>query len=450
MSYGEQLISAVSRNMRDDIQAVGPVVLQPGIRKFNFWSFMYAAFICIAMLAGMNFLQAYLLEVNLGIPKGEQGFATGILATATEIVAILLIIPFGVLADRVGRQQVMIAGIFLCGLGYGLFPFATTLNELIIYRVIFAIGAAALSAMIPTVGNDYAQEKSRGRLFGFSGFMNGLGVIFMSAVIAQIPMLLSSRGFTEQQAGTGMFMAAALLCFISIVVFRFGLKGGVPQDVDEAERLPLKMMLMGGIRAARNPRIVLSYLAAFAGRSDNAIKGLFVSMWVLQVAPDAGIAVPQAMGQAGKLMGLMGAVTLIWTPIFGFILDKLNRVTGMGLAMLLASIGYASMGLISSPLDNSALPFFIILAIGQGSAIIASVTLVGQEASPEERGTVIATNGWFGAVGILVASLLGGILFDRIDPSAPFVMIGAFQAAVFLFAVFVRIKAPGKSLNLSE
>jgi MFS family permease len=424
-------------------QRVGPVFLQLGVRKFNFWTFMYAAFICIAMLAGMNFLQIYLLEVNLGIPRDQQGFATGILATATEIVAILLIVPFGTLGDRIGRRPVMIAGLIFCGFGYGLFPLASDINELIIYRIIFAVGAAALSAMIPTVGNDYTLEKSRGRLFGFSGVMNGLGVIFMSAGLAQIPALLSARGLTAEQAGTGMFLTAAFLCLVSAAVFRFGLQPGVPQEVQDNERPPLKTMLMGGVRAARNPRIVLSYLSAFAGRSDNAIKGLFVSAWVIQVAPDAGVAIPQAMGQAGKLMGFMGAVTLIWMPIFGFILDKLNRVTGMALAMLLAAIGYTSMGLISSPLDNAALPAFAILAIGQGSAIIASVTLVGQEASPAERGTVVATNGWFGAIGILIAALLGGILFDRISPAAPFVMIGIFQAGVFLFAVAVRIVAPG-------
>ena len=112
--------------------------------------------------------------------------------------------------------------------------------------------------------------------------------------------------------------------------------------------------------------------------------------------------------------------------------------------MLLAALGYGSMGLITSPLDNAMIPAFILLAIGQGSAIIASVTLVGQEASPAERGTVIATNGWFGAVGILIASLLGGYLFDRLGPWAPFVMIGVFQAAVFLFALVVRFTAPGR------
>jgi MFS family permease len=424
-------------------QRVGPIELMPGIQRFNFWSFMYAAFICIAMLAGMNFLQIYLLEVNLSIPRNEQGFVTGLLATYTEIVAILLIIPFGVLADRIGRRPVMITGILFCAAGYGLFPAANTIDELVVYRVIFAIGAAALSAMIPTVGNDYSQDKSRGRLFGFSGVMNGLGVIFMSAGLAQIPTFLSAQGFSPEQAGAGMFLTASFLCLVSAVIFHFGLSPHVPQQAQAKQRPPFVQMLAGGLRAARNPRIVLSYLAAFAGRSDNAIKGLFISAWVIQVAPEAGASVPEAMAQAGRLMGLMGAVTLIWVPLFGLILDRLNRVSGMALAMLLAALGYGSMGLITSPLDNAMLPAFALLAIGQGSAIIASVTLVGQEASPEERGTVVATNGWFGAVGILIASLLGGYLFDVLGPWAPFVMIGVFQGCVFFFAVGVRVLSPG-------
>lgn len=68
---------------------------------------------------------------------------------------------------------------------------------------------------------------------------------------------------------------------------------------------------------------------------------------------------------------------------------------------------------------------------------------MGQEASPAERGTVIATNGWFGAIGILLSSLVGGLLFDAVDPSAPFVLIGLFQAGVLVFALIVRWRAPG-------
>jgi MFS family permease len=392
------------------------------------------------MLAGMNFLQAYVLDVNLGIPKSEQGVATGLLALVTEVMAILLIIPFGALADRIGRRPLVIGGILFCGAGYGLFPFASSLNELLLYRGLFAVGAASLSALIPTIGNDYTRERSRGRLFGLTGVMNGLGVIFMSVGLAQIPGLLEARGVAPESAGLTMFLAAAGLCVLSAVVFRIGLQAGAPDSRPGKSDVAFAKNLLAGLRAARNPRIVLSYLAAFAGRSDNAIKGLFVSVWVLQVAPDAGISQPQAFAHAGKLMGLMGAVTLVWLPVFGFILDKIDRVTGLAIAMALAAAGYGSMGLITSPLDNAMLPFFVLLAIGQGSAIIASVTLIGQEASAAERGTVVATNAWFGAIGIVIATVLGGVLFDAIGPSAPFVMLGAFQGLVLMIALAVRAR----------
>lgn len=422
---------------------VGPISLAAGVRRMHFWTYLYAAFICIAMLSGMNFLQIYLLDVHLQIPRSEQGALTGFLAFCTEVVALVLIVPFGVLADRIGRRPVVVFGLLVCGLGYALFPFATSAAQLIAFRILFAVGSAALAALIAVVGNDYTRERSRGRLFGVTGLMNGLGVIFMSAGLAQIPAVLAGRGFEPVAAGKGMFLTAAALCIGSALVLRFGLRPGVPVRVPV--RASAAQSLTSGLRAARNPRIVLSYLAAFAGRADNAVKALFLSAWVVQIAPAAGIAAPAAMAHGGRLMALMGVVTLLWVPAFGYLLDRLNRVSGMALAMGLAAAGYLSMGLITSPFDSAMLPAFVLLAMGQGSAIVASVTLVGQEAAPAERGAIIATNGWFGAVGILVASLLGGVLFDALDPSAPFVLIGAFQFFVLLYALYVRARAPGSS-----
>ena len=419
---------------------VGPIALVPQVSRFNFWTFMYASFVCIAMLAGMNFLQSYLLTEHLHIPDSERGALTGDLAFYTEVIAIMLIVPFGMLSDRIGRRPLMIFGIAVSGLGYALFPFAESAGELIIYRIVFAVGAAALAAQLPTVGNDYTQERSRGRLFGFSGVMNGFGVIFMSAGLAQIPGVLAKRGMDPVEGGTVMFFSAAFLCVISAFVFSFGLKAGTPAR--SAERPKTTKLLYSGILAGRNPKIALSYAAAFAGRSDNAIKGLFVSLWALQMAPAAGIDGAAALGKAGQLMGIMGLATLLWMPVFGIILDRLNRVTGMAVAMLLAGAGYSSMAIIDSPLNMANIPFFVLLAIGQGSAIVASVTLVGQEAPIEQRGTIISASAMFGAVGILLASVVGGRLFDAIGPYAPFLMTGIFQFLLFAIAVVVRLREP--------
>jgi MFS family permease len=418
---------------------VGPVTLAPGITRGHFWSLMYTSFITIGMLAGMNILQSYVLTAHLQVPREAQGTLTGNLALWQELIAILLIKPCGILADRIGRRPVMVAGIVIVGIGLALFPFATTVAELIAFRALFAVGAAALVAVLAVVTNDYPAERSRGRLQGCSGFMNGLGVLFMSLVVARIPSVLQARGADPVDAGQVMFLTAATLCFISAFIFRFGLRGGTP--VAAHERKSSRELLVSGFRAARNPRVLLSYGCAFTGRADNALKGTFVALWALTAAPDAGLTTAEALLRAGQVTGFMGAVGLIWTPLFGLLLDRIDRVTGVAVAMALAAAGFISMQLVTSPLDSAMLPAFALLSIGQISAILASVTLVGQEAAPAERGSVIAMSGWCGAVGILLAAVIGGRLFDQVGPAAPFVAIGVVQLLLGTAAVALRLQS---------
>lgn len=424
---------------------VGPVHLGPGVTRFNFWSFMYASFICIGVLAGMNVLQPYVLTEILQLPRHIQGTVSGNLGTWQEVIAILLINPFGWISDRIGRRPIMVFGIATCGIGIGLYPFATSVDDLVLYRIIFAVGSAALAAMIAVVANDYPAEQSRGRMIGLGNVMNGVGVVFITVVIAQIPGVLTGRGIDSVTAGRAMFVTVAILCFASTVWFRFGLRPGA---ASKSHAVPdWKTLMMSGFRAARNPRILLSYGAAFIGRADVSIKGMFISLWALSAASDAGMSAADALARAGQLIAIVSLAGMVWVGIFGWILDRVNRVTGMAIAMGLAGVGYSSMWFVSSPLDFSMLPLFLVLALGQTSAICASVTLVGQEASPAERGAVISMNGFFGAIGILIAFAVGGRLFDAIGPSAPFVMVGLFQIGLFFAAIAVRIASPGADVE---
>ena len=53
----------------------------------------------------------------------------------------------------------------------------------------------------------------------------------------------------------------------------------------------------------------------------------------------------------------------------------------------------------------------------------------------EVRGTLTGFAGFFGALGITVYVLFGGIVFDKIAPWAPFALVASADALVFVIAL---------------
>ena len=422
-------------------QRLGPIHLAPGITRVNVATKLYGSFIAIAMLTGVSFLQAYLLTEHLGIPRSQQGAVSGDLSFWTEIVAIFLFGPFGVLADRIGRRPVFVFGITTIGIAYALFPFASSFSELLLYRMIFAIGMAATAGTVATLTNDYPQERSRGKLIALSAIAATLGTMLMAGVIGRIPDALSARGYDAVTGGQVMFLLAAALCVVTAVISRLGLKGGTP--VAPRDRASTRKLLLSGLRAATNPRIALTYGANFAARSDLVIKGMFLALWAIQAGQVIGLSPGQSMAKYGVILIIMQITGLIATPFFGWFIDRVNRVTAAIVALTFASVGYISMALITSPLDMRMLPYLIVLTLGSTFMSKASLSLVGQEAPPRERASIIATMSMCGALGVLTFSVLGGRLFDAMGPWAPFVAVGSFQALLLLCAIGIRIFAPG-------
>jgi len=134
---------------------------------------------------------------------------------------------------------------------------------------------------------------------------------------------------------------------------------------------------------------------------------------------------------------------LLWIPLLGFFLDRVNRVTGLVICMSLATSGFLGTIFVDDPTALSAIPIFILLGIGQISAFLGSQTLIGQEAPVSKRGSVVGVFNSCGAIGILVASGIGGRLFDIIGPQAPFVLVGGLNGLVLLAAIAVRVLSPG-------
>ena len=98
---------------------------------------------------------------------------------------------------------------------------------------------------------------------------------------------------------------------------------------------------------------------------------------------------------------------------------------------------------VENPLEPAAIPFIVLLGIGQVSCFSCAQALIGQEAPVKERGAVLGTFGLFGAAGIMIAMAVGGWLFDNWLHAGPFVLVGLANTVIVVFALLVRWKAPG-------
>ncbi len=418
---------------------LGPVRLMPGVTRGHALSFLWAAFVSIGVFTYASALLPFLLEVNLEVPPATRGSVSGDLQFWQEIVALLLVGLIGAWSDRVGRRVVYIVGFAIAAVAYAAFPFANDLGQMMIYRLLFAVGIAALGGMLATVLADYPVDADRGKFTGIAFVLNALGALLFLVGLTRLPQIYQGSGFDEVGAGRAAFLTVAGICALSALIM-FGLKPGRPDQV--TERVPLTTLLRQGLGAGRRPRIALAYAASFAARADLVIVTLFLSLWVQSAAIADGLSPAAAAAKQGALFGIVQGSAMLWAPVFGWLADKIDRVTLVILATVLSIAGYGWMGFTPDPAASAvAFGAAAMLGIGQASGILASQVLIGQEAPGRIRGAVIGMVGFFGAVGILVISKLGGWAFDEWRPGAPFIIMSIANVALLLYAVYVRFAA---------
>ena len=423
-------------------EKLGPIELAAGISRFNAITYFYACFICIGVLAGMNFIQGYILTEMLSIPRSGQGTISGNLAFTQEIIAIVLVALFGMLSDRIGRRPVMVFGTLVVSVGFALYPYATSVTDLFIYRAIFAIGAAALSSVLAIIVNDYPQERSRGKLISVHSVLNALGVAAFATLLGQLPTVFTNSGYDPITSGQYTMLFVAILTFVSGLIFLRGLKGGTPEK--HHDKPSLRELATVGLESAKNPRIALAFGATLLARADVSVNGIFISLWAVTSGTALGLSAGEAIKKVVLVIVITNLLSIVWAFIFGSIIDRINCVTAMVIAMALGTLAYGSMYFVDSPLNYSNLPFFILISASAIGTVIATSSLIGQEAPVRQRGTVIGVSAFFGAVGILAATKFGGQLFDVMGPRGPFLLIAATHATLLLAAITVRIKSPGQ------
>ena len=430
----EQVLTAANT---DRAARLGPVWLNPGVSRRNALTYFYAAFLTIGMVVFLSFMQPYLLTENLGIPAGEQGRATSLLALPYEFAFMLMVGPLGALADRIGRRPIYVVGFFWVGAVLALLPLAENLLQLGILRAFYGVGAACITSMMATVLADYPQERSRGKMLAGSGICNGLGAVIMVGLLSQLPRVFSEMGYDALMSGRLTYWCGAALAVITAVILGRGLKAGRPGKA--RDRVPVRQLIREGVQAAGgNPRILIACCEAFIARGDLVVVSTFLSLWAKEAGLLAGLSLPEAVARAGMLSVMVSMSQLVFSPIAGFFVDKVDRLTGMATAMGIAGAAYLWVGFSPDPLALAFIPAALMLGAGESAAILSGAAVVGQEASESIRGAVVGLFNFCGSVGTLTIAFVGGFVFDAWMPGAPFVMVGIINLLVMTGAITIR------------
>ena len=430
----EQALTAANT---DQATKVGPIWLNPGVSRRNALTYFYAAFFTIGMVAFLSAMQNYLLTSNLRIPEEEQGSALSLLALPYEFAFMLMVGPLGALADRIGRRPIYVVGFLWVGAVMFLLPLTETLLQLGILRAFYGVGAACITSMMATVLADYPQERSRGKMLAASGICNGLGAIVMAVMLGQLPRVFSNMGYDALLSGRLTYWFGAVLAVITAVVLSRGLKAGKPGRIQE--RMQLREVVVEGAKAARgNPRILIACCEAFIARGDLAVVSTFLTLWAKQAGLLSELTLPEALAAATMLAGIVSLSQLLFSPVVGVFIDKVDRLTGMATAMGLAGIAYLWVGFSPDPLALIFIPAAIMLGMGESAAILSGAAVIGQEASEKVRGAVVGLFNLCGSIGTLTIVFVGGFIYDAWMPGAPFVMVGIINLVVMFGAIAIR------------
>ena len=169
-----------------------------------------------------------------------------------------------------------------------------------------------------------------------------------------------------------------------------------------------------------------------------AILTLFLTLWVVQAAIADGGTAAEATARAGMIGGTAQIAAVIWAPIFGTIGDKIDRLTLLVVAFLIATIGYGWVATTDDILSPAAIPALLCLGMGLSSGQLASTVLLAQESPAHVRGSTFGLQSFCGAIGILALAGGGGRLFDAIGPQAPFVAVAIANGVVLMLALLRR------------
>jgi MFS family permease len=370
-----------------------------------------------------NLVPLYLTNV-LRAPVAVVGLVGGISEGADAVFRMLS----GWFSDRIGKRKVVtVAGYSMSTLAKPFLYFADVWGGVLAVRFADRFGKGVRSSSRDALIADSVSPSERGRAFGLHRAMDTTGA-FLGVIIAALVVWLA-LGAGTVDITRGVFQKLALFSVIpgvlGIVIMQIYVHD-IKRDKTSgaAAHFPLS-----GVRGAFDRRFwtVLVILGIFSLGSMPA------NYFVILRAQELGAPLLQVL----LMLLLFNAVYALAAIPMGILSDKVGRRRVLALGWLVYAAVYVGFAL-SSAVWQVWIAFAFLgvyMAISEG----VSRAFVADMAPAEMRGTAYGLYYSITGIAVLIAGVLGGLVWDAIGPAATF-YLGACLAILACAGIITLVK----------
>lgn len=392
--------------MRDDKKILG---LNPNVFFAGITSFLTDT------TSKMIYAVMPMFLLSLGATKTELSLIEGIAESTSSVLKALS----GWWSDKLGKNKpFMVIGYGFTALLAPLFATASTPMQVLMIRFTERIGKGVRTAPRDSLIAGSADERTRGRSFGFHKAMDNSGAI-LGPLLAFGILALFPGDYRKIFLVAGIPSLIGLLSLILFVKEAKKDKGELPEKIHLSD-FPRKYYLFLGI--------------AFLFTLGNSTDAL-----LLVKASDVGI--EDAFIPIMYL--IFNSVSVLFSIPAGILSDKIGREKLILFGYLLYSVIYFGFGVAGG--KGAVILLFALYGMYSAAADGAQKALVSDLIEKKKRGTALGLYNCIIGVTLLPASMIAGLLYDHVSNRAPFFFGSAmaFTAAIFML-LFQALYHSGK------
>jgi MFS family permease len=349
-----------------------------------------------------------LLPVFLMVTLGTSATALGVIEGIAEATAQITRVFSGWLSDALGRRKALtVAGYSLAAATKPLFPLANSIGLVLVARFLDRIGKGIRGAPRDALVADLTPPEKRGEAFGLRQSLDTVGATLGPAAAIALMYLFHDDIRT-------VLWFAVIPAVLAVVVLVLGVKE--PAPARSKARAPLHAKEIGQLPFAYWLVILAGTVFTLARFSEAFLvirahdDGLALA-WAPAVIAVMSLVYAASAYPAGRLQDRIGARPLLLSGLVALIAADL--LLAFGPSLLAVFIGICLWG----------------LHMGLTQGVLAA--LIAETAPIRLRGTAFGLFGLITGLAALIASVLAGLLWDRIGASATFLAGAGFAAAAF-------------------